>query len=39
LAVRTRALYLNAHAAIAMAPVVTRLLAVTLGRDEDWQRQ
>ena len=36
LARRTRALFLNAHAAIAMAPEVGRLLAKELGRDEAW---
>jgi glycerol-3-phosphate dehydrogenase len=39
LARRTRALFLNARAALAMAPAVARLLAATLGRDEDWQRR
>jgi len=37
LARRTRALYLNAGAALAMAPVAVRLLARELGRDETWQ--
>ena len=37
LARRTRALYLNPGAALAMAPVVVRLLARELGRDEPWQ--
>jgi len=36
LARRTRALFLNAHAAIAMAPEVARILARELGRDEAW---
>ena len=36
LARRTRALFLNAHAAIAMAPEVARLLAQELGRDDSW---
>lgn len=36
LARRTRALFLNAHAAIAMAPAVARLLAKELGRDQAW---
>lgn len=36
LARRTRALFLNAQAAIAMAPEVARLLAIELGRDEAW---
>ena len=39
LARRTRALFLNARAAVAMAPAVARLLALTLGRDENWQRR
>jgi glycerol-3-phosphate dehydrogenase len=39
LARRTRALFLNARAAIAMAPVVARLLARELGRDEAWQQR
>jgi glycerol-3-phosphate dehydrogenase len=38
LARRTRALFLNARAAIAMAPRVAELLARELGRDESWQR-
>jgi glycerol-3-phosphate dehydrogenase len=38
LARRTRALFLNARAAIAMAPAAARLLAETLGHDDDWQR-
>ena len=37
LARRTRALFLNAAAALAMAPEVARLLAAELGRDEGWQ--
>ncbi len=37
LARRTRALSLNARAAIRMAPVVARLMAAQLGRDETWQ--
>ena len=36
LARRTRALFLNAHAAIAMAPEVAQLLARELGRDDTW---
>lgn len=36
LARRTRALFLNAPAAIAMAPAVARLLAKELGKDEAW---
>jgi glycerol-3-phosphate dehydrogenase len=36
LARRTRALFLNANAAIAMAGPVAELLAAELGRDRDW---
>jgi glycerol-3-phosphate dehydrogenase len=36
LARRTRALFLNAHAAIAMAPQVATLLARELNRDQSW---
>jgi glycerol-3-phosphate dehydrogenase len=36
LARRTRALFLNADAAVAMAPAVARLLAGELGKDEAW---
>ena len=36
LARRTRALFLNASAAVAMAPAVARLLAAELGKDEGW---
>jgi glycerol-3-phosphate dehydrogenase len=36
LARRTRALFLNAHAAIAMAPKVASLLAAELGKDGAW---
>jgi glycerol-3-phosphate dehydrogenase len=39
LARRTRALFLNARAAVAMAPAVARLLAVELGVDEAWERR
>ena len=39
LARRTRALFLNAHAAIAMAPQVAAMLAKELGKDEAWIRQ
>jgi|YelNatPaOPRAMG01_1025707.scaffolds.fasta_scaffold00546_5 glycerol-3-phosphate dehydrogenase len=39
LARRTRALFLNAAAAVAMAPAVARLLAAELGRDQAWQQQ
>lgn len=37
LARRLRALFLNARAAIAMAPRVADLLAAELGRDKNWQ--
>ena len=37
LARRTRALLLNARAAIAMAPAAARLLAAELGRDAAWE--
>ena len=37
LARRTRALFLNAKAAIRMAPKVASILAKELGRDEHWQ--
>jgi glycerol-3-phosphate dehydrogenase len=37
LARRTRALFLNARAAIEMAPQAARLMAAELGRDLDWQ--
>lgn len=37
LARRTRALYLNANAAIAMAPAVARLMASELNRDKAWE--
>jgi glycerol-3-phosphate dehydrogenase len=36
LARRTRALFLNAKAAMAMAPATARLMARELGRGEDW---
>ncbi len=39
LARRTRALYLNARAAIAMAPEVARLVAAEVRRDESWQQR
>ena len=39
LARRTRALFLNTKAALAMAPEVARLLAQELDRDEVWQQQ
>jgi glycerol-3-phosphate dehydrogenase len=38
LARRTRALSLNARAAIAMAPEVARIMAAELGHDDAWQR-
>jgi glycerol-3-phosphate dehydrogenase len=34
---RTRALFLNAKAALAMAPAVAKLMAAELGRNESWQ--
>jgi glycerol-3-phosphate dehydrogenase len=37
LARRTRALFLDARAAISMAPDVAKLLAAELRRDEGWQ--
>lgn len=37
LARRTRALFLNAQAAISMAPCVAKILADELNRDEKWQ--
>ena len=36
LARHTRALFLNAHAAVAMAEPVAKLLAAELGRNEAW---
>jgi len=39
LARRTRALFLNARAAIAMAPRVATLMAHELGQDQSWQTQ
>ena len=36
LARRTRALFLNARSAVAMAPAAARLLAQELGRGQDW---
>ena len=38
LARRTRALFLNTAAALAMAPVVAHLLAQELGRDASWEQ-
>jgi glycerol-3-phosphate dehydrogenase len=37
LARRTRALFLNAKAAIEMAPLVAQIMAKELGRGEDWE--
>jgi glycerol-3-phosphate dehydrogenase len=39
LARRARALFLNARAAVAMAPAVARLMAGELRRDPSWERQ
>ncbi len=39
LAHRTHPLFLNAKAAIAMAPAVAKLMAAELGRDERWQNE
>lgn len=39
LARRTRALFLNAKAALAMAPAVARIMAGELERDESWQKK
>ncbi len=39
LARRTRALFLDAHAAVEMAPVVSRLMAEELGKDADWEKE
>ena len=38
LARRQRALFLDARAAIEMAPAVAKILATELGRDDNWQR-
>jgi glycerol-3-phosphate dehydrogenase len=38
LARRTRALFLNAGAAVDMAPRVAKLMARELGRDDQWRR-
>ena len=38
LARRTRALFLDAHASIDAAPVVSQILAAELGRDEAWRK-
>ncbi len=39
LARRSRALFLNAKAAVEMAPEVARLMAAELGEGDDWQRR
>jgi glycerol-3-phosphate dehydrogenase len=39
LARRTRALFLNVRATLAMAPTVARLMASELGRDQSWQER
>jgi glycerol-3-phosphate dehydrogenase len=39
LARRTRALFLNARAAIAAAPAAAAILATELGHDPTWQQQ
>jgi glycerol-3-phosphate dehydrogenase len=39
LARRTRALFLNANAAVRMAPRVAKLMAAELGRDDAWERE
>lgn len=39
LARRTRALFLDAQASIAAAPVVAQLMAAEMNRDQDWQNQ
>jgi glycerol-3-phosphate dehydrogenase len=39
LARRTRALFLNARAALAVAPAVARLMARELKQTADWQKQ
>jgi glycerol-3-phosphate dehydrogenase len=39
LARRTRALFLDARAAIRMAPTVARLMAEELGKDADWEKE
>ena len=36
---RTRALFLDARAALAAAPETARLMASALGRNEEWQQQ
>jgi glycerol-3-phosphate dehydrogenase len=39
LARRTRALFLDARAAMDMAPAVARIMAKELNKDEDWEKQ
>ena len=39
LARRTRTLFMNAKAAVAMAPAVVKLMAVELGQDDAWQER
>jgi glycerol-3-phosphate dehydrogenase len=39
LARRTRALFLNAPAAVEMAPGVAEIMAAELGRDAAWRRE
>ena len=39
LARRTRALFLDARAAVAMAPAVARLMAGELKKEEDWEKE
>ena len=39
LARRTRALFLDARAAVEMAPEVARLMAIELGKDGIWERE
>ena len=39
LARRTRALFLDARAAMDMAPAVARIMAEELNKDEDWEKQ
>ena len=39
LARRTRALFLNARAAIEMAPAIARLMATELNRDREWEKE
>jgi glycerol-3-phosphate dehydrogenase len=39
LARRSRVLFLDAKAAIDMAPTVARIMASELGRDQSWEQQ